>query len=180
MDIRTLLWPSTSYKMPGAVYDWIYLKKFSVIFFCFLKELPFLKFAVQQILQLWWKIINMFKIRGWQSVVYVMFLLLTVKKKWATKLVWFKGNQSSLLFNPFTAPACKISRLKNACMHASKQYIWWSCNKSTFNTVHFDGNTLMCSCVGEKRPKWFQIWHFYWSFSKWQYGKHGRERVNRP
>ena len=40
--------------------------------------------------------------------------------------------------NPFTSPACKISRLKSAHIHASKQYIWWSYNKSTLNTVHFD------------------------------------------
>ena len=25
--------------------------------------------------------------------------------------------------------------------------------------------------------KWFQIWHFYWSFSEWRSGKHGSERV---
>ena len=146
MDIHTLLWPSTSHKMPGALYDWIYLKKFLLIFFCFLKELPFLKFAVQQIVQLWWKILNMFKIRGWQFAVCVMFLLLTMKKKWATKPVWFKGNQSSLLFNPFTAPACKNFRLKSARIHACKQYIWWSCNKSTFNTVHLNRNPFTCSC----------------------------------
>ena len=27
-------------------------------------------------------------------------------------------------FNPFTAPACKISGLKSAHMHATEQYIW--------------------------------------------------------
>ena len=48
-------------------------------------------------------------------------------------------------FNPFAAPACKISGLKMAHIHACKQYIWWSCNKSTFNTVHFGRNPLTCS-----------------------------------
>ena len=42
---------------------------------------------------------------------------------------------------PFTATACKISGLReSAHIHASKQYIWWSCNKSTLNSVHFNGN----------------------------------------
>ena len=48
--------------------------------------------------------------------------------------------------NPFTAPACKISGLKRAHIHACKQYIWWSYNKSTFNTVHFNKNPSLCSC----------------------------------
>ena len=39
------------------------------------------------------------------------------------------------LFNPFTAPACKISGLKWANIHTCKQYIWRSYNKSTLNTV---------------------------------------------
>ena len=32
--------------------------------------------------------------------------------------------------------------------HACKQYIWWSYNKSAFNTMHFDTNPFMCSCEG--------------------------------
>ena len=31
--------------------------------------------------------------------------------------------------------------------------------------------------MGGKLHKWFQTWHFYWSFSEWQRGKHGSERV---
>ena len=38
-------------------------------------------------------------------------------------------------FNPFTAPVCNISGLKSARIHGCKQYIWWSYNKPTFNTV---------------------------------------------
>ena len=30
---------------------------------------------------------------------------------------------------------------------------------------------------GQKKLQWFQIWHFYWSFSEWRRGKHGSERV---
>ena len=81
------------------------------------------------------------------------------------------------LYNPFTAPACKISALKSARVHACKQYIWWSCNKSTFHTVHFDRISFTCSCEVVEKPEWFQIWHFCWSFSEWQSGKHGSERV---
>ena len=80
--------------------------------------------------------------------------------------------------NPFTAPPCKISRLKSAHMHACKQYIWWSYNKSTFSPVHFDRILFTCSCEGVEKPEWFQIWHFYRWFSWWQSGKHGSERVN--
>ena len=57
--------------------------------------------------------------------------------------------------NPFTAPACKLSGLKSAHIHAWKWYIWWSCNKSTFNTVHFDRNPFTCSIEGEKNPNDF-------------------------
>ena len=39
--------------------------------------------------------------------------------------------------NPFTASACKISGLKSAHIHSSRQYIWRSCSKSTFNTSPF-------------------------------------------
>ena len=49
-------------------------------------------------------------------------------------------------FNPFTATACKISGLKNAHMHSHKQYLWWSYNKSTFNTVQFGRSHFTWSC----------------------------------
>ena len=35
-------------------------------------------------------------------------------------------------------------------MHACRPCIWWSCNKSTFDTVHFDRKLFTCSCGGEK------------------------------
>ena len=41
------------------------------------------------------------------------------------------------LLTPSFATACKISGLKSAHIHHSKQYIRWSYNKSTFNTVRF-------------------------------------------
>ena len=31
---------------------------------------------------------------------------------------------------------------------------------------------------GAKKPYWFHIWHFYWSFSECRRGKQGSERVN--
>ena len=40
-------------------------------------------------------------------------------------------------FNPFTAPACKISRMKGSC----KQYIFWS---YVFNAMYFDENPFTC------------------------------------
>ena len=50
--------------------------------------------------------------------------------------------------NLFTASACKISVLKSAHIHACRQYIGWSCNKSTFDTVHFYRNAF--TYEGEK------------------------------
>ena len=57
----------------------------------------------------------------------------------------------SFAINPFTTPAGKISGLKSAHIHPSKQYIWRSYNKSTFSTVHFDRNPFTCSCKGGKK-----------------------------
>ena len=56
-----------------------------------------------------------------------------------------------LKFNPFTAPACKISGLKSAHIHACKQYVSWSCNKSTFSIVRFDRSPFTCSWKGGKK-----------------------------
>ena len=53
----------------------------------------------------------------------------------SSRAVWFFGRGGELV-NPFTATACKISGLESAHIHASKQYSWLSCNKSTFNSVH--------------------------------------------
>ena len=64
-------------------------------------------------------------------------------------LQWPCGEFTS--FNPFTAPAWKMSALKSVHIHACRQYIWWSYNKSSFDTVHFDRNHFTCSCKGEKK-----------------------------
>ena len=61
-------------------------------------------------------------------------------------------------FNFFTAPACEISGLKSAHIHDCKQCVWWSSNKSTFNTVHFDRNPFTCSCEGGKKA--LMVLHF--------------------
>ena len=52
--------------------------------------------------------------------------------------------------SPFIATAFEISGLKSAHIHGSKQYIWWSCNNSTFSTVHFDRNPFTCLYEGGK------------------------------
>ena len=49
-------------------------------------------------------------------------------------------------------------------------------NKSTLNTVHFDVLSRAHG-KGGKKAEWFQIWHFYWLFSRWHTGKRGSERV---
>ena len=66
--------------------------------------------------------------------------------------------------NPFTAAACDISGLKGAHIHACKQYILWSCNKSTFSTVHFDRNPFTCSYTGEKSLNYFKFDSFIGRF----------------
>ena len=53
--------------------------------------------------------------------------------------------------NPFIAPACKISGLKSAHIHACKQYFWWSYNKSTVNIVHFDQILSQAHAKGAKK-----------------------------
>ena len=55
------------------------------------------------------------------------------------------------VFNPFTAPDCKISGLKNAHNHACKQYIWWSCNNSTFSAwILIEVLSRTCAQGGKK------------------------------
>ena len=51
--------------------------------------------------------------------------------------------------------------------HACKQYIFRSCNTSTFSAVRLDENPFTCQCEKEsKTAPGFQILHFYWSFSR--------------
>ena len=54
----------------------------------------------------------------------------------------------SEIINPFTAPTCKISRLKDA-QCTCRQYIFSSYKQSTFNSVHFDENP--CNCWFKKK-----------------------------
>ena len=68
-------------------------------------------------------------------------------------------------FNPFTAPACKISRLKDARTRL-QTYIFRSSGTSTFIAMRFDKNPLTHHCEKEdKMVEGFQISHFYWLFS---------------
>ena len=54
---------------------------------------------------------------------------------------------SRLTVNPFIALACKISQLKSACIHACKQYIWWSYNKQIyFQHCAFWQKSFLCWC----------------------------------
>ena len=49
--------------------------------------------------------------------------------------------------------------------HACKQYMFESCNTSTFNAMRFGENPLTYQCEKEdKMASGFQIPHFYWSF----------------
>ena len=66
------------------------------------------------------------------------------KKKQGSK----RSQNKQIRVNPFTAPACKISGLKNAHVYTCKQYTWWSYNKST---VHFGKGPFTCSHEGGKQ-----------------------------
>ena len=54
------------------------------------------------------------------------------------------------MFNPFTAPACQISGLKDARMRMQTVY-FQSCNSSTSNVLNFDENGF--TCQSEKEDK---------------------------
>ena len=62
--------------------------------------------------------------------------------------------------NPFTVPGCKIFGLKSAQIHTCKQYIWWSYNKFSFNTVHFGRSPFTCSCEWGKSCNDFKFGTF--------------------
>ena len=64
------------------------------------------------------------------------------------------------IFDPLTAPACNISGLKSAHVHARKQYICWSCDRSAFNTVHLDGSFRCSRSRGEKSLNDFKFGTF--------------------
>ena len=82
------------------------------------------------------------------------------------------------MINPFTAPACKMSELKGAQIHAPKLYVWWSCNKSTFNTVLIDRSPFTCSHEGEKTTKLMvSNLALLLVFSEWRCDTYGSERV---
>ena len=69
----------------------------------------------------------------------------------------------------------------------------WKVHKYMHGNGTFDGpitNLLSVLCVlietfhaimrrrkKTKKHWWFQMWHFYWSFSEWRRGKRGSERV---
>ena len=78
--------------------------------------------------------------------------------------------------NPVTAPACKLSGLKSAQKHTCKHGIWWTCNNSTFNAVHFDRRPFTCS--GEEGEKASMILNLALLLVVFRSGKHGSERVN--
>ena len=67
--------------------------------------------------------------------------------------------------NPFTAPACKISRLKSAHTHTPANCIFDGLITNRLWILCFSVEILsmVCSCKGEKGSQWLQMWHFYWS-----------------
>ena len=55
-------------------------------------------------------------------------------------------------FNPFTAPACNISGLKDAGTCLQIVYIFWSFNTTTFNVIIcFDENPFTFQCEKEDK-----------------------------
>ena len=55
-----------------------------------------------------------------------------------------KKNQTKVHgLNPLTATGCKHFQAEKCLHKPAKQYIFWSCNKSVFCIVRFDGNPFM-------------------------------------
>ena len=63
--------------------------------------------------------------------------------------------------NPFTAPTCKISRLKDAQTRLETVYFPGPITP-TFNAVHFDD--VLSHASAQKRKLKFKISHFHWPF----------------
>ena len=55
----------------------------------------------------------------------------SLDQNWITSL-------TQLPLTPSLPQLVKFPGLKSAHIHACRQYIWWSCNKSTFRIEHFD------------------------------------------
>ena len=64
--------------------------------------------------------------------------------------------------NPFTAPACKISRLKDTRMHLQTIHVFSSPITSIFNAMFFYEIPFTWQCKKEAKKGYrFQILHFY-------------------
>ena len=61
----------------------------------------------------------------------------------------------SIKLNPFTAPACKIPAER--CMHAPKNSIFRSHNRSTFSAIRFAENPFKCQCERENKKANFAL-----------------------
>ena len=82
----------------------------------------------------------------------------------------FPGKLTLLLPQSVKFPGLKVHTYTPA------NSIWWSYNKSTLNTVHFDRNPFTCSCEwgGGGRGGKFSI---LLVVLEWWSGRHGSERV---
>ena len=56
-----------------------------------------------------------------------------------------------LIINPFAAPACKISGLKDAWTCLKNSTFFWSYHTSTFNAMRFDDNPFTHQYKKEKK-----------------------------
>ena len=54
-------------------------------------------------------------------------------------------------FNPFTAPACKISGLKDA--RTRLQTVYFGPTTSSFNAMCFEENSFICQCEKKKETE---------------------------
>ena len=98
----------------------------------------------------------------------------SVNKVFGTLFTTFSLNS----FNPFTAPACKISGLKIALIRACKQYIRCSYNKSTFNAAHFDKVLSRAHAKEEKSLSDFKFGTFIGHFQSDGTSSMAVQRVN--
>ena len=82
--------------------------------------------------------------------------------------------QSSHAFNPFTAPACKISGLKNARTRLQIVFVPVPLHQLSVLGILMEIRLFACSCEQEdKTAERFKISRFYWAVFKLD---HGSER----
>ena len=115
-----------------------------------------------------------YRIHVWSTVLPKQFTWSIISPKKQTKTRTINGvNSNSFDVNPFTAPACKISKLKSAHTHARKQYIWRSYHQKSSQYFEFSYTSFhVIMWSGKKDLHDFKFGTYVGPFFEWRRGKH--------